>query len=47
MKSVDEREMQKPIKEKQIKTERGKRNRNSCDRVRTKWFCSAFKLIKN
>ena len=46
MKTVEERKMQKPIKEKQIKTERSKKNRNSCDRVRTKCFCSAFKLIK-
>ena len=43
MKRTDERKMQK-TKEKQTKTERSKGNRNYSERVRTKWFCYAFKL---
>ena len=44
MKTVDEREMQKTTKEKQIKTERSKENRSYSERVRAKRFCCAFKL---
>ena len=44
MKTIDEREMQKTTKEKQTKTERNKGNRSYSERVRTKWFCCAFKL---
>ena len=44
MKTIDEREMQKTTKEKQIKTERSKGNRSYSERVRAKWFCCAFKL---
>ena len=44
MKTIDEREMQKTIKEKQTKTDRSKSNRSYSERVRAKWFCSAFKL---
>ena len=43
MKTIDERKMQK-TKEKQTKTETSKGNRSYCKRVRTKWFCCAFKL---
>ena len=44
MKTINEREMQKTTKEKQIKTERSKGNRSYSERVRAKWFCCAFKL---
>ena len=44
MKTVDEREMQKTIKEKQTKAERGKGNRSYSERVRVKWIGCAFKL---
>ena len=44
MKTKDEREMQKTIKEKQTKTERRKENRSYRERGRAKWFCSAIKL---
>ena len=44
MKTIDEREMQKTTKEKQTKTERSKGNRSYSERVKTKWFCCAFKL---
>ena len=44
MKTIDEREIQKPTKEKQTKTERGKGNRSYSERVRAKWLCWAFKL---
>ena len=40
IKTINEREMQKITKEKQIKTERSKGNR----RVQAKWFCCTFKL---
>ena len=43
-KTIDEREMQKPTKEKQTKTERSKGNRSYSEMVRAKWFCCAFKL---
>ena len=36
--------MQKTTKEKQTKTDRSKGNRSYSERVRSKWFCSAFKL---
>ena len=36
MKTIDEREMQKPAKEKQTKTEGGKGNRSYSERVRAK-----------
>ena len=36
MKKIDEREMQKPTKEKQATTERGKENRSYSERVRAK-----------
>ena len=41
---MDEREIQKAMKEKQTKTERSKGNRSYSERVRAKWFCCAFKL---
>ena len=44
MKTIDEKGMQKTTKEKQIKTKRSKGNRSYSERVRTKWFCCAFKL---
>ena len=49
MKTIDEWEMQKKqnkekTKEKKTKTETGKENRSFSERVRTKWFCCAFKL---
>ena len=44
MKKIDEKGMQKTTKEKQIKTKRSKGNRSYSERVRTKWFCCAFKL---
>ena len=43
-KSIVEREIQKTIKEKQTKTERSKGSRSYSERVRSKWFCSTFKL---
>ena len=43
MKTIDEREMQKP-KQKQRKTGRSKGNRSYSERVRAKWLCCAFKL---
>ena len=43
MKTIDEREMKK-TKEKHTKAERSKGNINYSERVRTKWFCCAFKL---
>ena len=42
--TTDEREMQKPTKEKQTKTERIKGNRSYSERVRAKWSPCAFKL---
>ena len=42
--TTDEREMQKPTKEKQAKTERIKGNRSYSERVRAKWSRCAFKL---
>ena len=36
MKTIDEREMQKTIKEKQTKAEKSKGNRSYCERVRAK-----------
>ena len=44
MKTINEKIMQKTIKEKQTKTERSKGNRSFSERVRAKWFCCAFKL---
>ena len=44
MKTIDEREMAKTTKEKQRKIERSKGNRSYSKKVRTKWFCCAFKL---
>ena len=44
MKTIDEREMQKPTKEKQKKAERSNVNRSYSERVRAKWFCCAFKF---
>ena len=44
MKTIDEREMQKTVKEKQKKVERSNENRNHSEGVRVKWFCCAFKL---
>ena len=44
MKTKDEREMRKTVKEKQTKTERSKGNRSYSERVRAKWFCCTFKL---
>ena len=44
MKTIDEREMEKTIKEKQTKSERSKENRSYSERVRAKWFCCAFNL---
>ena len=44
MKTIDKRELQKPSKEKQTKTERSMGNRNYSERMRAKWFCCAFKL---
>ena len=44
MKTIDERQMQKITKGKQRKAERSNGNRSYSERVRTKWFCCAFKL---
>ena len=44
MKTIDEREMKKTTKEKQKKAERSKGNGSYSERVRSKWFCCAFKL---
>ena len=44
MKTIDERELQKPTKENQARTERSKQNRNYSERVRAKLFSCAFKL---
>ena len=44
MKTIEEREMQKTSKEKQTKTKKSKGSRSYSERVRTKWFCRAFKL---
>ena len=44
MKTTDERELQKPTKEKQIKTAKSKGSRIYSERVGAKWFCCAFKL---
>ena len=44
METIDEREMQKKIKEKQTKAERINGNRSYSERVRPKWFYCAFKL---
>ena len=44
MKTIDEREMQKRTKEKQTNTERSKKNRSYSEKLRAKWFSSAFKL---
>ena len=40
MKIIDEREMQK----KKTKTEKNKADKSYSERVRSKWFCCAFKL---
>ena len=44
MKTIDDREMQNPTKEKQTKTERTKGNRSYSERVRAKLFYCAFDL---
>ena len=44
MKAIDQRELQKAEKEKEINTERSKGNRSYSERVRAKWFCYASKL---
>ena len=44
MKTIDDREMQNPTKEKQTKTERSKGNRSYSERVRAKLFYCAFDL---
>ena len=44
MKAIDGIEMQKITKAKQAKTERSKGNRSYSERVKSKWFCCAFKL---
>ena len=44
IKTIDERELQKTTKQKQTKTEKTKGNRSYSERMRAKWFCSAFKL---
>ena len=44
MKTIDEQQIQKTTKEKQTTTERSKGNRSFSERVRTEWFCWAFKL---
>ena len=44
IKVIDEREMQKTIKEKEWKTERSKGNRSDSESLRAKWFFCAFKL---
>ena len=44
MKTIDKRELQKTIKEKQTKRERSKGNRSYSERVRAKSFYCAFKL---
>ena len=43
MKTIDEREIQKPTK-KQTKAERSKGNRSYSESGKAKWFCCAFKL---
>ena len=43
-KTIDEREVQKTTKEKQLKAKRSKGNRSFSEMVRAKWFCCAFKL---
>ena len=43
MKTIDERKMQKPTKEKQTKVE-SRRGDRSCEKMRAKWFCCAFEL---
>ena len=44
MKTIDEREIQKTTKEKQIKAERSKGNGSFSQRVRAEWFCCTCKL---
>ena len=44
MKTIDERQKQRPAREKQRKTERNKVNRSYSERVRVKSFCCPFKL---
>ena len=44
MKTIDEREMQKPTKGKQAKAESSKGNWSYSERVRAKWFCFPIKL---
>ena len=44
MKTLDEREIEKTTKEKQLKPESSKGNRSYSERVRAKWICCAFKL---
>ena len=44
MKTIDDREMQNTIKEKQTKKERSKGSRSYSESVRAKWFYCAFKL---
>ena len=46
MKTMDETEMQKTTKGKQTKTEKSKGKRSYSERVKAKWFCSAFKLAQ-
>ena len=44
IKTIDETEMKKARKEKQIKTGRSKGNRSYGEKVSAKCFCFAFKL---
>ena len=44
MKTIDEGEMRKTTKEKQLKTETSKGNRTYSEKMRAKRFCCAFKL---
>ena len=44
MKTIDEREIQKKLQQKQKKAEKSKGNRSYSERVRAKWFCCTFEL---
>ena len=44
MKTINERETQKRIKEKQTKSDESKESRSYSERVRAKWICCALKL---
>ena len=44
MKTTNQKERQKAIEEKQTKSKSSKGNRSYSERVRSKWFCSTFKL---